>query len=164
MEWIKYSWENKESRPPRAGRYLIYRAKCDKMHFEQWNGTGWSSSNNDCTHWSKPKKPIIEKTQAREQFKEMVTYLMEEGTDNSIIEGYVDTFMLIHNESKMAKRIKELEEEKDKWLSMYYEASTNLDIQAEKLMENKKRIEGLSKFIMNMNLFEEYFKWKDTEL
>jgi hypothetical protein len=61
-------------------------------------------------------------------------------------------------------KVKELEEEKDKWLSMYYEASTNLDIQAEKLMENKKRIEGLSKFIMNMNLFEEYFKWKDTEL
>ena len=61
-------------------------------------------------------------------------------------------------------KVKELEEEKDKWLSMYYEASTSLDIQAEKLMENKKRIEGLSKFIMNMNLFDEYFKWKDTEL
>ncbi len=104
------------------------------------------------------------KITTREQFKEMVTYLTDEGTDNEIIEGYVDTFMLIHNESKMAKRIKELEEEKDKWLSMYYEASTSLDIQAEKLMENKKRIEGLSKFIMNMNLFEEYFKWKDTEL
>jgi len=59
MDWIKYSWENKESHPPRAGRYLIYRAKCDKMHFEQWNGSGWSSSNNDCTHWSKPQKPII---------------------------------------------------------------------------------------------------------
>jgi hypothetical protein len=29
------------------------------MHFEQWNGSGWSSSNNDCTHWSKPQKPII---------------------------------------------------------------------------------------------------------
>ena len=47
------------------------------------------------------------KKTTREQFKEMVTYLMEEGTDNEIIEGYVDTFMLIHNESKMAKRIKE---------------------------------------------------------
>ena len=61
-------------------------------------------------------------------------------------------------------KVKELTEEKDKWLSMYYEASTSLDIQAEKLIENKKRIEGLSKFIMNMNLFDEYFKWKDTEL
>jgi len=61
-------------------------------------------------------------------------------------------------------KVKELTEEKDKWLSMYYEASTSLDIQAEKLMERQKRIEGLSKFIMNMNLFDEYFKWKDTEL
>jgi hypothetical protein len=64
----------------------------------------------------------------------------------------------------LESKVKELEEEKYKWLGKYYEASTSLDIQAEKLIENKKRIEGLSKFIMNMNLFDEYFKWKDTEL
>jgi len=81
------------------------------------------------------------KKTTREQFKEMVTYLMEEGTDNDVIESYVDTFMSIHNEQTLA-----------------------LDIQAEKLMEKQKRIEGLSKFIMNMNLFDEYCKWKDTEL
>jgi len=142
------------------------------------------------------------KKTTREQFKEMVTYLMEEGTDNSIIEGYTDTFMLIHNESQqpehmsnkieeaareylksqnisdntikfnqifsgkfiqkttktsslladfhnsqstaLESKVKELEEEKDKWLSMYYEASTSLDLQAEKLIENKKRIEAIT--------------------
>lgn len=57
MNWIKYSWDNKKSHPPNAGRYLIYRKKCGKMHFEQWNGNGWSSSNNDCTHWTIPEPP-----------------------------------------------------------------------------------------------------------
>ena len=32
------------------------------MHFEQWNGSGWSSSNNDCTHWSNPQKPLKHNT------------------------------------------------------------------------------------------------------
>lgn len=56
-QWVTYNWDNIESRPPTSGRYLIYRAKCDKMHFEQWNGSGWSSSNNDCTHWRQPLQP-----------------------------------------------------------------------------------------------------------
>lgn len=58
MDWIDYSWDNKKSHPPRPGRYLIYRTKCDKLHFEQWNGSGWASSNNDCTHWCVVKLPI----------------------------------------------------------------------------------------------------------
>lgn len=58
LDWIKYNWEDKKSHPPTAGRCLIYRAKCDKMHFEQWNGSGWASSNNDCTHWCRPNKPL----------------------------------------------------------------------------------------------------------
>jgi hypothetical protein len=57
LVWTIYSWEMPESHPPKPGRYLIHRKECDKMHFEQWNGSGWSSSNNDCTHWSKPLKP-----------------------------------------------------------------------------------------------------------
>lgn len=51
-DWTKYSWEDKESHPPCPGRYLIHRKKCGKTHFEQWNGSGWSSSNKDCTHWA----------------------------------------------------------------------------------------------------------------
>lgn len=57
MTWIDYSWENRKSHPPCAGRYLIYRKGCDKMHFEQWNGSGWASSNGDCTHWLNMPKP-----------------------------------------------------------------------------------------------------------
>jgi len=57
MNWTKYSWEDEKSHPPKPGRYLIYRAGCDKMHFERWNGSGWSSSNKDCTDWCLPDKP-----------------------------------------------------------------------------------------------------------
>lgn len=55
MIWTPYKWENIESRPPKPGSYLIYRKGCNKMHFEQWNGSGWASSNGDCTHWADPK-------------------------------------------------------------------------------------------------------------
>ena len=51
MTWIEYSWENRASHPPKPDRYLIYRKGCEKMHFEQWNGSGWASSNGDCTHY-----------------------------------------------------------------------------------------------------------------
>ena len=57
LDWTKYDFSNKASHPPKYGRYLIYRAKCDKMHFEIWNGNGWASSNNDCTHWTHIKSP-----------------------------------------------------------------------------------------------------------
>jgi len=57
MNWTIYIWENKESHPPNPGRYLIYRDKCNKMHFEQWNGIGWSSSNNEELQWCIPQKP-----------------------------------------------------------------------------------------------------------
>lgn len=57
MNWIKYDWFDLKSRPPKSGRYLIYRAKCDKLHFEQWNGSGWASSNNSCTHWCEVQRP-----------------------------------------------------------------------------------------------------------
>jgi len=49
--WIKYSWSIKESHPTHAGRYLVYREKCDKWHQEVWNGGGWASNNNDITHY-----------------------------------------------------------------------------------------------------------------
>jgi len=56
--WIKFNWEERATHPPKPGRYLIYRKKCNKMHFEQWNGLGWASSNKDCTHWADLKAPI----------------------------------------------------------------------------------------------------------
>ena len=49
--WIKYDWNILESRPKEAGRYLVYREKCGKTHFEVWNGSGWASNNNDISHY-----------------------------------------------------------------------------------------------------------------
>lgn len=57
MEWTKYDFGTKTSHPPESGRYLIYRVKCDKMHFEQWNGSGWASSNGQELYWCLPQKP-----------------------------------------------------------------------------------------------------------
>ncbi len=52
-------------------------------------------------------------------------------------------------------KVKELTEEKDKWLSMYYEASTSLDIQAEKLMESQDELKMLKLGIcMALNTLE----------
>jgi len=59
INWVAYDWNKPSTYPPKAGRYLIYRSKCDKLHFEQWNGSGWSSSNNDCTHWTLMKPPCL---------------------------------------------------------------------------------------------------------
>ena len=56
-KWVRYSWEDKDSHPPKAGKYWIYRQGCNKQHSEQWNGSGWSSSNNDCTHWQPLPQP-----------------------------------------------------------------------------------------------------------
>ena len=47
--WIKYEFG--KTHPPRAGRYLVYRQKCNKWHQEVWNDTGWASNNNDITHY-----------------------------------------------------------------------------------------------------------------
>lgn len=68
LEWIKYDWYFESSHPPKPDRYLIYREKCGKMHFEQWNGSGWASSNGDCTHWCKPGKPISSEPNRQEEF------------------------------------------------------------------------------------------------
>ena len=57
MNWTEYNFNDEKTRPPKAGRYLIYRSRCDKMHFEQWNGSGWSSTNNEPLFWCIPNKP-----------------------------------------------------------------------------------------------------------
>jgi len=55
--WVEYDKNDRDTFPKTPGRYLIYREKCDKLHFEHYNGTGWSSSNNDCTHYAVVPKP-----------------------------------------------------------------------------------------------------------
>lgn len=53
MNWISV----KDSLPDGYGKYLIYREKCNKIHFETWNNSGWAYNNNDITHWCIPKNP-----------------------------------------------------------------------------------------------------------
>lgn len=56
--WIKYDWRNVETRPKKTGRYEVYRKSCNKQHYETWNGIGWSSNNNDITHYREIKNPF----------------------------------------------------------------------------------------------------------
>ena len=57
MKWIEYKKGDKSTHPVKIGRYLIYREKANKLHFEKWNGTGWAYSNDQCTYWMKIIKP-----------------------------------------------------------------------------------------------------------
>ena len=59
IKWVVYDFYKPNTHPNKAGKYLIYRSKCKKMHFEQWNGSGWSSSNNDCTHYTLIEPPCL---------------------------------------------------------------------------------------------------------
>ena len=56
----KYKWISVEDAvPQKAGRYEVYRAKADKVHYEKWNNTGWSFNNNTITHWREIVKPNL---------------------------------------------------------------------------------------------------------
>jgi hypothetical protein len=55
--WVKYNWNDIDSRPTEYGRYEVYRQKSDKQHYETWNSMGWSSNNNDITHYRIIKPP-----------------------------------------------------------------------------------------------------------
>lgn len=53
-------WQiNSETKPTKYGRYLVYRARCNKMHFEVWNTTGWAYNNHDISHWCDVKIPTL---------------------------------------------------------------------------------------------------------
>lgn len=54
--WIEYNWENKETHPPKYGKYFICR-KDGKVHWETWNTSGWAYNNNVITHWREVTKP-----------------------------------------------------------------------------------------------------------
>lgn len=55
--WIKYNWNDIESRPKQYGRYEVYRKGCDKQHYETWNGSGWAYNNNTITYFRVIKPP-----------------------------------------------------------------------------------------------------------
>lgn len=45
-------------RPEAYGRYEVYRAGCNKQHYETWNNTGWAYNNTDITHFRKIITPF----------------------------------------------------------------------------------------------------------
>lgn len=57
MEWIAFDHDKKETRPTKYGKYLICR-KDGKIHFETWNGTGWSYNHNEIRFYALITSPI----------------------------------------------------------------------------------------------------------
>jgi hypothetical protein len=57
--WIKYNWNDIDSRPTTTGRYEVYRKGCKKQHYETWNGIGWESNNKDISHYRFIKPPRL---------------------------------------------------------------------------------------------------------
>lgn len=41
----------KTSKPDQCGRYEVFRAGCGKIHYCQWNGSGWAYDHKEITHW-----------------------------------------------------------------------------------------------------------------
>lgn len=57
--WIEYQWDDEGTRPISPGKFEVYRPSCDKQHYCQWNGSGWSSENNTIKYYRKIVGPII---------------------------------------------------------------------------------------------------------
>ena|SRR5690554_5334147 len=54
--WVAYDWNDISSRPPKYGKYFVYR-KDGKVHWETWNGIGWAYNEKVITHWQEVKPP-----------------------------------------------------------------------------------------------------------
>lgn len=70
IEWHEFDKRNVLTHPNKQGRYLIYRPKCDKTHFEVFNGIGWSSTNNEPLFWASVKTPKDWKLENELYFKD----------------------------------------------------------------------------------------------
>lgn len=51
-DWVKYDWNNPETRPQVYDKYFVCR-KDGKVHWETWNGSGWAYNEKAITHWMK---------------------------------------------------------------------------------------------------------------
>lgn len=56
--WIEYDFYKMESRPKNPGKYFVCR-KDGKVHWEQWNGSGWAYNGNVITHWKEIFPPKL---------------------------------------------------------------------------------------------------------
>jgi hypothetical protein len=57
--WVKFDFNDLSTRPTSYGKYLVCR-KDGKIHWEQWNGSGWAYNHNVITHWAEIKSPLEE--------------------------------------------------------------------------------------------------------
>jgi hypothetical protein len=46
-EWIPMTI----AKPDVSDRYEVFRSSCGKMHYCQWNGSGWAYDHKEITHW-----------------------------------------------------------------------------------------------------------------
>lgn len=58
--WVKYNYNDIDSRPTEYGVYEVYRKSCKKQHYETWDSMGWAYNNKDITHYRKVKAPRVE--------------------------------------------------------------------------------------------------------
>ena len=49
-KWIKYDFNDIESRPSKYDRYVVHRLD-GKIHLEIWNGNGWAYNEKVITHY-----------------------------------------------------------------------------------------------------------------
>jgi len=58
-DWIEYDYDKIASQKPnKCGKYLVCR-KDGKIHFENWNGTGWAYNDRTITYWKTINSPYI---------------------------------------------------------------------------------------------------------
>lgn len=57
--WVAFDWDNPKTRPTESGKYLICR-KDGKIHWEQWNGSGWAYNHKEIRFWAVIVTPIEE--------------------------------------------------------------------------------------------------------
>jgi hypothetical protein len=55
--WVPFDFMDIDSRPPIAKKYLICR-KDGKIHWEQWNGSGWAYNHNEIRYWAEIRPPM----------------------------------------------------------------------------------------------------------
>jgi len=59
QDMIDRGWkEYPKEKPSTYGRYEVYRTKCNKQHYETWNGSGWAYNGNNITHFREIIKPV----------------------------------------------------------------------------------------------------------
>jgi hypothetical protein len=49
--WVLFDQDNKKTHPSEYRKYLICR-KDGKIHWENWNGSGWAYNHGEIRYWA----------------------------------------------------------------------------------------------------------------